>query len=759
MRLKSNSRNRPAAARYFLGLLVLLAPGRASPGEYFAITVVDQATGRGVPLVELRTVNNAAWWTDSNGIAAFDEPGLMGREVFFHVRSHGYEYPRDMFGNRGLKLAPSPGGSATIKLKRLNIAERLYRITGEGIYRDSVLVGGKVPIKHPLLNGQVMGQDTVIATPYRGKIYWFWGDTDRVDYPLGNFGASGATSEMPGRGGLDPGVGVDLAYFADEKGFSKPMCSLPGPAAHWIESLLCVPDERGVERLAARVANHTHLGEAESWDLMIFNDEKAVFEPARHWDIHEGHDSAHPFRATADGVEYCYLFPNWRVKADLRGLYDLKNYEAFTCLAGDGRFRGKETQIERDAAGRVRYSWKAGADRLDPDRVRELISAGKVKPEESWIDLHDFQTGARIAAGRGSVFWNEFRRRWVMLISQRFKAGEIWFAEADTPAGPWSYARRVVAHDDYNFYNPTQHPFFDQDGGRVIYFEGTYTAAFSAANAKTPRYDYNQIMYRLALDDPRLALPAPVYRVRNGGGKTRYLMREGVEAEKAWDRIEEIAFFAVSPARARAGLRPIYAVEENGQTALKGKASSRSSEGMAPLFFAMPASAALAAQSLDGDWKCTAKASEGGEIQFDLQLRQNGAAVEAAANDNAVTGKGSINKQRLALSLKAEDGRVFSLAAEWRGAKLTGEWKQVDGDQHGTWSAERVEPAPDEERSPAVVELWEYRRANGAHIYSTNPQLDAQDLKRADEPLCRVWMNPTAALVLDARARPIKREN
>ena len=33
-----------------------------------------------------------------------------------------------------------PGGSATLKLKRMNTAERLYRITGEGVYRDTVLL-------------------------------------------------------------------------------------------------------------------------------------------------------------------------------------------------------------------------------------------------------------------------------------------------------------------------------------------------------------------------------------------------------------------------------------------------------------------------------------------------------------------------------------------------------------------------------------------------------------------------------------------
>jgi len=49
-----------------------------------------------------------------------------------------------------------------------------------------------------------------------------------------------------------------------------------------------------------------------------------------------------------------------------------------------------------------------------------------------------------------------------------------------------------------------QHSFFDREGGRIIYFEGTYTATFSGAKELTPHYDYNQILYRLRLDDPRL---------------------------------------------------------------------------------------------------------------------------------------------------------------------------------------------------------------------------------------------------------------
>jgi hypothetical protein len=41
-------------------------------------------------------------------------------------------------------------------------------------------LGQPVPVQKPVLNGQVMGRDTVGATLYRGKIYWFWGDTERV---------------------------------------------------------------------------------------------------------------------------------------------------------------------------------------------------------------------------------------------------------------------------------------------------------------------------------------------------------------------------------------------------------------------------------------------------------------------------------------------------------------------------------------------------------------------------------------------------
>ena len=120
-------------------------------------------------MVELETVNHLRFYTDSNGTVAFREPGLMDRQIFFHVRSHGYEYPKDSFGYRGVRLKTTPGTEAVLKLKRLNIAERLYRVTGAGIYRDSRLLGRSAPIEQPLLNGMVFGSDSVVTAVYRGN--------------------------------------------------------------------------------------------------------------------------------------------------------------------------------------------------------------------------------------------------------------------------------------------------------------------------------------------------------------------------------------------------------------------------------------------------------------------------------------------------------------------------------------------------------------------------------------------------------------
>jgi hypothetical protein len=75
--------------------------------------------------------------------------------------------------------------------------------------------------------------------------------------------------------------------------------------------------------------------------------------------------------------------------------------------------------------------------------------------------------------------------------------------------------RKIVTHSDYTLYNPKHHPYFDQESGRIVYFEGTYADTFSGAKFPTPRYNYNQVMYRLDLADERLPLPESLLKNLN----------------------------------------------------------------------------------------------------------------------------------------------------------------------------------------------------------------------------------------------------
>lgn len=496
------------------------ATGRVSdadPGRYFAIRVVDDQTGRGVPLVELRTVHNTRYVTDSNGLVAFYEPGFEGREVFFHVESHGYEYPKDGFGSRGKILRVHAGASAELKIKRLNIAERLYRITGIGIYADSVLLGRPVPIAQPLLNGQVAGQDTVMAAVWKDRVWWFWGDTNRPKYPLGHFQVSGATSRLPGQGGLPASQGIDLEYFVDQDGFSRRMCPMPYPKhAVWVEGLAVVTDASGKTHLTARYTRMKSLGEMLEHGLAVYDESQEKFVKRVAFDLK---DETHcprgqTFRWNTGGQEWLVFatpFALTRVRPRLEDLTDPARYETFTCLKPGQAWDAERADVDRDASGQVVWGWKTHTAPVGQREERELLDAGRLDPKEARFQVGDPDTGKPIRLHNGSIRWNEFRKAWIMVALQvrgSSYLGEIWLLEAPDPTGPWTWARKIVTHRQYSFYNPTQHDFLDEEHGRWIYFEGTYTTTFSGNPTATPRYDYNQVMYRLDLSDPRLARPA-----------------------------------------------------------------------------------------------------------------------------------------------------------------------------------------------------------------------------------------------------------
>lgn len=556
----------------FLALTAATSCSHAAPADYFRINVVDQDTGRGVPLVELKTTSEVKYYTDSNGIVAIGAPELLGQKVFFQVKSDGYEVPADGFGNRGQALDVRAGGSGEIKIKRTQIAQRLYRITGAGIYADSVLTGAAVPIKQPVINGLVTGQDTVEAVPYQGKIFWLWGDTNRLAYPLGNFKTSSATSPLPANGGLDPDKGVNLDYFVNDEGFSKEMIPIESSVPVWMGGLFVMPDNAGKERLFgsyARAESDSKFGER---GLAVFNDDKQVFEVARAFDsvLQPGGD---PMRVKSGGKTWLYFEPFERTLADYAHVTDGHQYQAYTPLMQGARFEGAQTKLERDGQGNLVYGWKTDTARLGKDEIKKLIGANLIEADEAPVQMRDAETDAPIVAHGSSTYWNAYRGRWVQIFTQEFGTsalGELWMAEADTPTGPWLYARKVLTHDKYTFYNPTQHPFFAKDNGRQIYFEGTYTATYSGNDNPTPRYNYNQIMYRLDLDDARLDLPVPVYQDQSG----KLGLRGAFDLKSA----TSAPFFAMPPTAKPDGLTPVWTA--GGRLQLRGDFPGK------PLFYA-----------------------------------------------------------------------------------------------------------------------------------------------------------------------------
>ncbi len=317
-----------------------------------------------------------------------------------------------------------------------------------------------------------MGQDTVQTAVYRGKTYWFFGDTDRPAFPLGNFHTTGATSPPPA--GLKPEVGVDLTYFADGHGFVRPMVDMKAGTPIWIDALMVV-DHAGQSRLLARYARRRlgHAGDRRR-PAPVGRRPRAVRAPGQVPD-RRGAAAAQqgPCGSTTAGTTTSTSPTRWarvRVLADWDHVTDPAAYEAY-----DGT------------------AWHRGGKEARPSPLRSAADDKPVRPHA------------------GTISWNAYRKRWVMLLEQQggtSNIGEMWYAEADHPEGPWGPAVKVATHaakdDNDDFYNPMQHPEWDAEGGRVIYFEGTYVNTFSGNPFATPRYNYNQLVYRLDLADERL---------------------------------------------------------------------------------------------------------------------------------------------------------------------------------------------------------------------------------------------------------------
>ena len=439
----------------FLALLLAHVSGETP----HVIRVTDAETDRLVPMVSLRTVHGLEWITDNSGCAAIDAPELFGEEVYFHVRSHGYEMKADGFGNRGKRIRVSEGGESQITIHRLNIAERIRRLTGAGRYAESAKAG--LPVPEPLLASEITGCDSVQNAIFDNQLFWIWGDTSRLRYPLGNFKVTGALSDSPHK--TDPEKPLNWRYFTNDSGFVRQMAPFDHRGPVWLTGLVTLHDASDKEHLVAvyekirGFLTTVETGLCE-WDGKIQSFRELDLLPDPRQPCLRGH----PCRFVDEGVEWLYAgstFPTLRVRA---------RYE----------------------------NW------CDPSQR---------KPVRSDVKLVDRLTGKPVKPHNGHVAWNAYRKRYVAVFtasdtdpSAPSHLGEIYYAESKRPDGPWRKAVKILTHQRYTFYNPKQHPYFVRENGRYLYFEGTYANTFSRSAVKTPRYDYNQILYRLDLDDKRL---------------------------------------------------------------------------------------------------------------------------------------------------------------------------------------------------------------------------------------------------------------
>ena len=444
-------------------LLIALCLAPVAMAAPCRIEVVEKGSGWPVPLVELRTTHQVRFITDNAGVIAFDLPELMGRETWFDVIGHGYEVPRDGFGARGVRLTPQPGETLHVEVARTIIAKRLGRITGGGLYAESQMTGRDMDWR----DGTVLGCDSVQNAVHRGKLFWLWGDTTLPRYVLGIFDSTGARSALQPLASFEPPLRLKLDAFTDDKGAPRAIAKMAGRGPTWVSGCTSLPDKTGAPRLVGSYVKINAPLEAYEAGLCVWNEDTNSFDHARTvWTKSDAASKAPPM---PDG--HASL---WKEATGKEWVLFGNPLPALRCAA-------------------------TYEDWLDPAKWEPLT------PQKNLPSASD---GTAIVPHTGAIAWHPWRKKWVTVFMQQFGKpsafGELWYAEADAPNGPWGPTVKILTHENYTFYNPALHPEFTPADSPILLFEGTYTQQFADRPPPTPRYEYNQILYRLDLDDPAL---------------------------------------------------------------------------------------------------------------------------------------------------------------------------------------------------------------------------------------------------------------
>jgi hypothetical protein len=432
----------------------------AQAAEPCRIRIVDDSNNWPVPLVELKTTHDVRFVSDNAGVIAFDLPELMNTETWFHVAGHGYSVRKDGFGFVGVRVTPRSGETLTIKVRRELPAKRLGRITGGGLFAESQKLGEFTGWTEQ----GILGCDSVQNASHNGKLFWGWGDTTLSRYPLGRFHMIGASTGLQPLTSFQPPVQLRYDYLVDGQGVPRNVAEMPGSGPTWLSGYVSLPDHEGRQHLVATYSKIQPPLTAYQIGLCEWNDTTAKFERLKVlWTRDE--DTPEPPAAPTGHPVF------WTDSAGQRWVLFGDPFPSLKCPGTYEQWINPE-------------SW----ERLTPQALVPVAAAEKkIKPH------------------RGAIAWNGYRNKWITVFTQLFgessALGEIWYAEADSPTGPWQDAIQIVTHSNYSFYNPQLHPEFVPADSPIVLFEGTFTNTFSKTKAPTPRHNYNQVLYRLDLDE------------------------------------------------------------------------------------------------------------------------------------------------------------------------------------------------------------------------------------------------------------------
>ena len=262
--------------------------------------------------------------------------------------------------------------------------------------------------------------------------------------------------------------------------------------------------------------------------------------------------------------------------------------------------------------------------------------------------------------------------------------------------------------------------------GEEIFFEGTFTK-FLSTEERVPRYDYNQLTYKLTLSNKDVFLPEAIYSHKN-----HYRFLKDIDDKNS---ITDVAFYAMPEDRKVDGMIPIYQSKKR-QLSLKGKQ---------PLFYGFPINMDTNRKFL-GTWEVQIIFAPF-ENSFNVELKkENGKLIALTNKEKFKITNPRIENDKLYLTLNHPEG-TYELQATAVNGVLYGNWTR--NDHSGSWAANELSKKWWGQYTDSVTDLFEFKsKDNKNFYYNTNP-VSKEGFIKSDLPICKVWKNPSSQFLAD----------